>query len=44
MSSEARALKTAFRLGGCWAQEHSSEKEANVTEYPCLPPSFPLSS
>lgn len=43
MSSEARALKTAFRLGGSWAEEHSSEKEVNVIGCPCLPPPFPLS-
>lgn len=37
MSSEARVLKTVFRLGVSWAEAHSSEKGARVVRMPCLP-------
>lgn len=40
MSSEARVLKTLFRVGGSWAEEHSSEK-TRVTGVPLLATTLP---
>lgn len=36
MSSEAKVLKTVFKLGGSWPKAHSSEKEARTVRVTLL--------